>query len=79
MEKADLSNSLGIGQTQPLSPTPGTTGQASSEAEEHQRRRREGPPEQSQPDEASPDPAEGTAEDQDEDSNQLPHRIDRLA
>jgi hypothetical protein len=73
MERADLSTGLGVGQSEPLSQTPGAMGQASPEAEDSKARRRESPPEQSPPEEPSADTAE------DEESDQHPHRIDRLA
>ncbi len=67
MERASLSDSLGVGQTTPLSPVLGEQGQASPGAGERKPRRRE------------PLPEETSGEPPAEDTDQPPHRIDSLA
>jgi len=67
VERADLSNSLGVEQAVPVSQVPAAQGQASPGAGERKPRRREALPEETS--------VEAPAEDID----QPPHRIDSLA
>jgi hypothetical protein len=73
VERADLSGSLNIEQTAPLSGAPGAQGQALPKAGDDKPRRRPPPPE-----EACEEPPGGDNDNGNE-NDQPPHRIDRLA
>lgn len=73
VERADLSGSLNIEQTAPVSGAPGAQGQALPKDGEDKPRRRP-----STPEEAFEEPS-GHDNDNDDENDQPQHRIDRLA